>query len=126
MTGPPAPFFAAAERDTRRHRVEVERFEYVPAGEAWAFRRLLACLRAHRPLPSLLVIESAAGHHPAGDALSKEPAAARLMSGGSPTVTYPARPLGRAMTNGRGNGPVAAGLLRLAADRRAGVPVHGR
>lgn len=63
MTGRPAPMALAAAHDTRRHLIAVERFEYMPVGEGWAWLRLLANLPSHLPLPSAasLAVESAAG-----------------------------------------------------------------
>jgi len=63
MTIPAEPFVVTATRETCRCRVEAERFECVPAGEAWAVLRLLANLPSHLPRPSApsLAIESAAG-----------------------------------------------------------------
>ena len=52
MTGRPAPMALAAAHDTRRHLIAVERFEYMPVGEGWAWLRLLANLPSHLPLPS--------------------------------------------------------------------------
>ena len=67
MTGLPVRPVVATERNTCRHQVELERFEYVPADEGWALLRLLA-VAPSGPFGAVTGRRECGGHHPPGGA----------------------------------------------------------